>query len=351
MTLEEQCILACYHDIGDLNADHGVYLVQQNKTKKVYVKKNLTVYDIGVYRYLQQNPVPNTPHIYELAEDHGTLIVIEEYLSGSTLEELAEQHGPFSEEAVIDIMSQLCVILQRLHSAQPPIIHRDIKPGNIMLSPDGVVKLLDMNAAKRVNEDAERDTRLIGTVGYAAPEQFGFGASGVQTDIYAAGVLINYLLTGELPQTRMADGTLRPVIERCTRMEPEGRYQTAAELCAALTGSEGRKDPSGNRRRFLPPGFRSGRLWKMLLALIGYAAWLAFSIAYGKDTGGIRGMAAGILVFLMLFLPLLFTADYLGVQSRFPLSDSASLPVRVLGIVLWDAVLVCAVLVLLAMTV
>lgn len=105
----------------------------------------------------------------------------------------------FCEKETIDIAMQICKILMELHGMNPPIIHRDIKPANVMIMPEGVVKLLDFSVAKAENITKKRDTVLLGTSGFAAPEQYGFSASTPQTDIYVMGVLMNLMLTRKMP--------------------------------------------------------------------------------------------------------------------------------------------------------
>lgn len=149
MTLSDELRLSYYREIADIEADHGVFLVQDTRTKKIYVKKILPVYSLEIYQYLAQHPIEHTPRIRELAEDGNLLILIEEYIPGNTLQELLEQKGPLEEAAVLDICVQLCRILEAFHRCSPPIVNRDIKPSNILLTGDGTVKLLDLNAAKR----------------------------------------------------------------------------------------------------------------------------------------------------------------------------------------------------------
>ena len=212
MRLDEECRLSFYQQIASLNEDHGVYLVQNISDKKIYVKKILKIYNVEVFRYLKDNPIKNTPRIYEVIEDSNQLIVLEEYISGTTLQQILDEQKGLKEEQVENIIRQLCSILLELHKAHPPIIHRDIKPSNIIISPDGVVKLIDMNAAKWSRNHSGRDTALLGTVGYAAPEQYGFASSCAQTDIYSVGILVNMMLTGVLPQERLARGARPPKI-------------------------------------------------------------------------------------------------------------------------------------------
>lgn len=234
MLLEEEYALSCYEKIADLNRKHGVFLVKHIESGKVYVEKLLTIYKREVYDYLQKHPVKGTPKIEELFEKDGVLILIEEYVSGQTIAELLESGRRFSEKDTVSVTEQLCAILSEFHKAKPPIVNRDIKPDNIILNDDGFVKIIDMNASKWEDTEKTQDTRLIGTEGYAAPEQYGFGSSDRRTDIYSLGVLMNQLLTGDFPSRCPAKGPLSEVIRKCTHIDPRDRYQSVAELAEAL---------------------------------------------------------------------------------------------------------------------
>ena len=214
MTQENQFILSCYQHIADLNAARNIFIVQHKQTHKLYVMKVRKQYNKAVYLQLLQHHVPNTPELLDVLEDEEQLIVIEEYISGRNLQEILDDNATFPEQQALDIICQLCHILCELHAFSPAIIHRDIKPSNIILTENGTIKLLDMNAAKQCHADKTRDTDLIGTVGYAAPEQFGFGSSTTATDIYAVGVLLHMLLTGDthIP----VSGALGKIIQKCT---------------------------------------------------------------------------------------------------------------------------------------
>lgn len=122
--------------------------------------------------------------------------MIEEYISGDTLKEVLEICGVLSEQDVLSYLNQLCSILIQLQSFTPPIVHRDIKPSNIILTEDGRIVLIDLNAARLDDKNRSHDTQLIGTAGFAAPEQYGFAASSPRADLYAAGILMRVLLTG-----------------------------------------------------------------------------------------------------------------------------------------------------------
>ena len=289
MTLDEELRLSYYQPIAELDQKHGVQLVQHLETHQVFVKKVLSGCDFEVIRCLQRNPVPGMPRIREAVEDARTLTVIEDYVSGETLEQRLDRLGPMGEREALELLLRLTEIVGRLHAFRPPIIHRDIKASNIILTPEGDVKLLDLDAAKRYHEAAVRDTRLIGTVGYAAPEQYGFGASGVQTDIYALGVLLNVLVTGDLPTERAAPGKVGKLIARCTQIDPARRYRSTDEvrqdLEKLLRGGTRSSESAPLSASWLPPGFREKRVRKMLPAALWYAAlfWFSFSL---KATSG-----------------------------------------------------------------
>ena len=282
MTLQEELQLSYYKQISILNASHNVFLVQHVETGKLYVKKILSVYDKAVYDELCEYPLENTPRIYAVVEDDSRLIIIEEYINGETLEEIVQRDGPLSESYAVQILMQLCVIVNGLHSYFPPIIHRDLKPSNVIVSNDGIVKLLDMNAAKHYKGSSGEDTQLIGTVGYAAPEQYGFGESSVQTDIYALGVLLNNLVTGDIPKRSLATGQIGHIVEKCTAIDPNDRYQNAAELFSALEKYRPfDKTKAALFIKWLPPGFRTLNPVKMLLS--GFLYVIFFMVAMQLD--------------------------------------------------------------------
>lgn len=347
MTLEEELALSFYREVADINQAHGITLVQHLENQKFFVKKVLTVYNAELFQHLKTHPVRNTPHIYELAEEGNTLILIEEYIPGQTLQELLDAHGPLPKSQVIDYMLQLCQILTDLHSRQPAIVHRDIKPSNIMLSPDGVVKLLDMNAAKWHNSLQTRDTVLIGTREFAAPEQYGFGPSTIQTDIYAVGVLINVLSTGHFPKEETVSGPLSSIVAKCTEFSPKHRYHNVTELSSALSALQPGAAPAfpsaRGWQRYLLPGFRTKNPLKMISAAIGYICLLRFGLTLELEhTLPLELLIDRVSITALLLAAALFSANYLNVQQRVPLTRSGNPFLRTAGIVLTDILIIAA---------
>ena len=222
--------------IQTINEEHEVYLEKNRTNGNIYVKKTMYIYNLTVFEKLMAHPVAYIPRIFCLHEDgeSGTLTVFEEYIHGDTLEYLLETQGKLTEGTVSIYLIKLCGILSELHSFDPPIIHRDIKPSNIILTKDDTLYLLDLNAGKLMAKGQARDTRMLGTRGYAAPEQYGFGSSVQATDIYAVGCLALALLTGDVAASAAYQGPLSPIINKCRAMDPSMRYESAARLKQAL---------------------------------------------------------------------------------------------------------------------
>ena len=186
---------------------------------------------------------PNLPRIVDIIETGETLFVVMDYIEGESLEKIVQLYGPQPEEVVIDWAKQLCMVLGYLHNQNPPIIYRDMKPANVMLKPEGTLKVIDFGIAREYKIDSLKDTTNLGTRGYAAPEQYeGKGQTDQRTDIYCLGVTLHHLLTGKYPEeypyelipitefNPMLSGGLERIIMNCTQRNPENRYQSCDEL-------------------------------------------------------------------------------------------------------------------------
>ena len=190
---------------------------------------------------------PSLPRIVDIIQTKETIYIIMDYIKGKTLNTILKEYGVQSQELIIDWAKQLCGVLHYLHTRTPAIIYRDMKPGNVMLSPDGNIKLIDFGIAREYKEEQLQDTVSLGTKGYAAPEQFnGKGQTDARTDIYCLGVTLYHLLTGKNPceppyeiypirywNSSLSAG-LEKIITKCTQLNPKDRYQSCAELMYAL---------------------------------------------------------------------------------------------------------------------
>lgn len=192
--------------------------------------------------------LPYVECIYELPDE---LVVVCEYVAGQTVREMIERHDLLEVDEAVLVAMGLCDAAAALHAAG--IVHRDISPGNVIIrcevqygSIRGRTCLIDLGVARLHDEDARRDTKPLGTWGFAAPEQYGFAQSDARSDVYAIGRMLVCLLRGRMPvqgeddlgQSGLQDlpEPLRDIIERACAFEPSARYQTVAELGEALSG-------------------------------------------------------------------------------------------------------------------
>lgn len=369
-----------YKIISALNEEHKVYLVQSALSGNIYVQKILDVYNIRVYEYLYRNPVAGIPRLINYYEDGNQLIVIEEYISGISLQEKID-NSDLSVSDIRSYMIMLCNILNALHSMTPPIIHRDIKPSNIIITSYNYAMLLDFNAAKQFSGQNESDTVLIGTPGYAAPEQYGFGSSSPKTDIYSLGIVLREMLGSITPAPDIAPilHRLNLIAERCTQMTPAARYQSVTELKNAVSQSyypaQHSTSAAGNSSqyahhnhdntnnaanadtakraihdsasRFLPPGFRTRTPWKMLLSSVAYLfiIWLCLSLEL-ENTYGAKLWLERIFCLGMFIFAICCSFNYLNVQNILPLCKSKNRFLHYVGIILLDVAVIFALFVI-----
>lgn len=200
-----------------------VLLVREKGSGKLMIQKKLQGQH-PVYLFLQKNPHSCLPAIYEAAVTQDFTTIIEEYIEDCLPD------GQLSEKQFLGIVRDLCSVLEFLHGQG--IIHRDIKPSNILMAKDGHIRLIDFDAARNYREnaeDAEQDTVLLGTRGFAPPEQYGFTQTDQRADIYALGVTLG-LLGGKLAEKPR----YRRILQKCTNLDPQKRYPSARQLHLAF---------------------------------------------------------------------------------------------------------------------
>ena len=183
-----------------------------------------------VYRKLVGISCPNLPQIMETAERDGMVAVLEEYIQGDSLAYLLEG-ALFSHAEARKITMQLCNALWVLH--QLGAVHRDIKPENVIIRGSEAI-LIDFDASRIFKSDTNQDTQILGTTGYAAPEQYEITQTDERADIYSLGVLLNIMLTGKHPSKELASGRLGRIVQKCTMVNPEKRYKSVLYLMEAL---------------------------------------------------------------------------------------------------------------------
>lgn len=332
MELSQHLNLSYYKTVATINEEHKVFVVQHQTTKQLYVKKELDIFNINVYRTLINNPIIGIPKIIDYFETDNSLIVIEEYISGTPLSSLIHNHT-LTEQTCVDYITSLCNTTKMLHNLNPPIIHRDIKPSNIIVTNSNTPILLDFNAAKLFSPNNDEDTILLGTKGYAAPEQYGFGSSSPQTDIYALGIVLKEMLAS-CTSYNLAINT---IIEKCTKLTPTERYASISDFENDLIMFQNKSKYSFCQHNYLPPGYRSKTPWKIIIASITYLfiGWLCFSLEV-KNTYGIALWIERIFCLLIFISIILVSFNYQNIHSYFPLCRSENIIVKIIGVVILD---------------
>lgn len=237
-----------------------VYLAMNEKANKQWAVKEMRKEKNRNYEVMKQSLITETnllkelkhpylPSIADIIENDDTIIIVMDYIEGRPLSDILLEEGTIEEDKVVEYAIQLCDVLDYLHSQNPPIIYRDLKPANIMLKPDGKITLIDFGTARKYNYDSVSDTTCLGTIGYAAPEQFAgetLRQTDARTDIYNLGATMYHLLTGVNPSEppyelypirrwdeRLSNG-LEKIILRATRKDPEKRFNDCKEMSYAL---------------------------------------------------------------------------------------------------------------------
>lgn len=265
----EEYIESTYEELKRLseNDELGTYLARNRQTGALVVKKQVSVEVGDVYKKLQRINTPNLVPILDICRLEDSCIVVESYISGETLEQRLDRTGKFAKDEALYYGIQILRCLQILH--KNGIVHRDLTPANILISIDGIVKIIDFGIARTQKENQTKDTVIMGTVGYASPEQFGFQQTDARTDIYAFGVLFNKMLTGYMPNEQLPEiRTYRKIIEKCTMMDPQKRYVSAGEILKKLG-----KKPGENIWETdccIWPGFRRNIIWHKVIAIVVY---------------------------------------------------------------------------------
>lgn len=342
MDYERRLENSYYNTIATINSEHKIYLVQHRESGKIYIKKILDVYNPSIYEYLFAHPITGIPKVYNIYEENGLLTLIEEFVSGMSLQEIIDART-LTLDLIVRFMIELCSILEKLHVLEPPIIHRDIKPSNIIITSCKHVFLIDFNAAKYLTDTAGHDTVLLGTKGYAAPEQYGFGFSTPRTDIYALGILLKELCAALPVPTNIFD----TVIRKCTEMNPSDRMETVQELKSEIEKLQIQNSKKPQRsvsviwKNFVLPGFRTKTPWKMLTAFPIYLFifWICLSMEV-KDASVFQLWLERIFVLFMMLSIVICCFNYRNIQRFIPLCANKNRLIRCLGVLILNFIIV-----------
>ncbi|HOJ09470.1 MAG TPA: serine/threonine-protein kinase [Clostridiales bacterium] len=243
--------LAKYHQLECLANSHGTetFLVKPKDSEHLFVAK---CYDKKLYSFVHEGSILKSLHHIGLPaftdefQNDTMVCIVREYIEGKPLNQYIMENNPDNKN-IINICLQLCNILIYLHGQEKPVIHRDIKPQNIIIKDDGQIVLIDFDISRVYNSEAETDTQFFGTKEYASPEQYGFSQTDCRTDIYSFGVLLRFMLTEnekENPDVHLYK-PLEGIVKKCTAFAPKERFNNAAAVKKALLAA----DPKSQRIR------------------------------------------------------------------------------------------------------
>lgn len=221
-------ILSCLR----FDASRQVYLLEQKDTENKFILKceagkNADILK-GEYKTLKDINEGFAPKVYMCFSEENRTYLMREYIDGETIEQHIERQGVYEKKEALSAMLEICRMIERLHKHSPAIIHRDIKPQNIVITKDGSYKLIDWETARQYKTGGEWDTVFMGTRITAAPKQFGYQQTSVRTDIYSLGILFLYLLTGNVrcegKEWNSLPSEIRRTVKKCISFDPEDRY-------------------------------------------------------------------------------------------------------------------------------
>jgi len=371
-----------YEPIEEVDGRENVIRLLKRENSMYYILK---VYDAGSLevllslKKLSPRGVPTIREIYREASgsatsQNKTIYVIEDEINGTRLDRFVRKNkNIISADWIYLFIDRTASILARLHRASAPLIHRDIKPENIIIE-GGEVWLLDFNISrlydnKAAHDRTDRDTHIMGTFGFAAPEQYGFMESDARSDIYGLGATVEYILD----QTGVEDRTLRKIVKKCKEFSPKDRYQSMAELRRVVskhvpdrdisrysdgthsdvwppnglfTGRLDRGLYKGKYHRYAPPGFRRGSFGRMLFAIFWYYALTYSVMHYTIDESRIAAkyyhtdlVLNRILISITMVAGILFTCNYLDIWDIYPTLRENPRWKRMLFVLIGDIVL------------
>lgn len=339
------------------NNDRKTWLVRQKNSNKIFVLKEIEIENISIYESLKNIKNRHLAAVKNIIKIENKAVVIEEYISGDILADKIENRNITKEDA-LDYTYQLFEVLSELEKLN--IVHRDITPKNILVSSDNVVKLIDFGISRKTKEGRTKDTTILGTAGYAAPEQFGFMQTDIRSDIYSVGIVFHEMLTGKMPEgNKCICDDYKEFIQKCINISPENRFQTAWQayeelienyMNAGVNLNENmikttdtdmvnkaaekttdifkktadKRDTAFIKRKYdysKLPGFRSGVLWKKIIGICVYLFLIMITVMGFQDCKG--NMQAVIYecgaVFMYVFSTVVIAGNYKNWYNRIPI--------------------------------
>lgn len=314
-------------------------LMRNKDTGELVVKKEMGKESFSVYSLLKSIKNKNLIKVLECFRDEDKTIEIEEYVNGKRLDDYFREKKATLEQ-VVDVGIALCEGLAPMHKLN--LVHRDIQPKNIIITNEGSLKIIDFDISRKENENATHDTTLLGTVGYAAPEQYGFAQTTNRSDIYSIGAVLKEL---------SSFSELDKIIAKCMEMDPANRYENVEQLENELEKVKGQAERKNNDfgsssyndmefgtetnngesdelpkitlKYFIKtiPGFRRGNFIFMIIAIMMYGMILcapySVFIEYKYNTQ-LQRVIGGIFYMLGCIIPYMYFANIGDIARRLP---------------------------------
>ena len=248
-------------------------LVRDERTGRFYVKKTVPLEQLDIYERLSAIESESKAVVFCVHRFENNAVIIEEFINGMTIERLVKLGGTVKWEDMKIMLMPLLELLKEMHDCN--IIHRDISSANVMIDENNRLKLIDFGISRSVRLGRGADTEILGTAGYAPPEQFGFRQTDARSDIYSLGVLMNYMLTGAMPDEKLAGGEAGRIIKKCLSIKMDDRYQDVGALMADIYGADHAALKRRKRISKYIVGFRSGNA---IHAVICMSYYLFFAV-------------------------------------------------------------------------
>ena len=369
-----------YRFAGFLNESKGLIKVfDKESDNRIFVAKKVRSISDDIYEKLKMVRAPGIPDVFDIIKMDGFSVVVEEFVNGENIGDMIDEERNYLKHvsSIDSIIYEILNVLEVLASIDPPIIHRDIKPDNIMIDKNKKVFLVDFNIARELDGEKIRDTVAMGTRGFAAPEQYGFSESDIRTDFYGLGATIRYIIDNvDIDRSYLPENERLKLIEdftsKCMMMDKKDRFQTVTEIRRFLgykhndsqskNGGETAKNRINkyrennktaknktnkyrknnetveninqiediNRRySYAPPGFRSKNPGNMIIALFVYSLVAAACILGGfAEYDGYDGISRSGVLFLDILtsvmsfavacIVIFFLFNYRGMRDSFP---------------------------------
>lgn len=330
---KSKLLLWQFREIGQINKNTVV--VYNDYLQRQMILKILPRQNLPVLKDIMKIKHPNLMEIYDVMDDGINCNCLCEFVFGNNLDKIVYNKMGVDPKIAEKWMVQLCKGVEELHNRN--IIHRDITPNNVMVDYEGNIKLIDFNISREKKQNVTRDTTILGTAGYASPEQFGFTQTGFGTDIYAMGVLLNFMLTAKMPNEKLCSGKYVSIVKKATQIKEEDRYSNVYQMELALQGNGNEKLSFADKFLLNLPGFRSNKTSHKVIAIIGYVLYFillycAIDVTFinGDVESLINGFVAWSLVPYICFFDVGNISRFLGKGTQ----QSKKTILKIIGVAL-----------------